>query len=70
MAYRYWCPNGIGVAIVAVRGMVGDWAAYIGAEPKGWTERDAIDAAAENGDKLGEDLARAVFPRIEGQYRR
>jgi len=70
MAHRYWCPNGIGIAVVAVRGAIGDWAAYIGAEPTGWREQDAVEVAAANGDKLGEDLARAIFPYIEGEYRR
>lgn len=66
--WYYWNSNGIGIAIVAVRGMVGDWAAYIGAEHNGWRAKDAIDAAATCGEKLGEHLARAIFPGIEGHY--
>jgi len=69
IAHRYWNSNGIGIAIVAIRGHVEDWAAYIGAEPIGWAEQDAVNAASECGEKLGEKLARAIFPTIEGYYR-
>jgi len=69
IAHRYWNSNGIGIAIVAIRGYAGDWAAYIGAEPLGWAEQDAVDKAAECGEKLSEALAQAIFPTIESHYR-
>ena len=69
IAHRYWNSNGIGIAIVAIRGQIGDWAAYIGAEPVGWAEADAVLAAAHSGEKLLERLARSIFPTIEGHYR-
>jgi len=70
MAHRYWNTNGIGIAIVAVRGMVGDWAAYIGAEPTGQHEHDAVEAAEQYGEKLSESHAHFLFPSISGYYRR
>jgi hypothetical protein len=54
-----------GKIVVAVVGWVNDFAAY--AAPQEWT----VDHAASNGDKIGEDEARRLFPNMKGySYRR
>lgn len=65
---RYWNANGYATAIVAVKGDVDDWAAYIGGcDP--WSEEEAYDFVARFGCKLREDEARFFFPNIELAYR-
>lgn len=67
---RMYCNCGdIAVAVVAVRGAVGDWATYIGGCRSTYYEIDAVVAAAEHGCKLSEKVARAFFPHIKGYYR-
>lgn len=52
-----------GCRIVAVRGAIGDWAAYVG-------NPDASPAeVAQYGHKLTREAARQLFPNISGAYR-
>ena len=67
--WKFWTCNYVQVAIVAVRGDAGDWAAYAGGTYRAHKEAETVQAAAKNGDKLSETLARAIFPGIEGCYR-
>lgn len=41
------------------------WSAYCDAVP-GWDHRTEVDPVLANGTKLGEKLARAIFPEFEG----
>jgi hypothetical protein len=51
--------------VVAVVGWVNDFAAYEG------TLDQSFDQIARNGDKIGEDEARRIFPNMKGySYRR
>jgi len=69
IAHRYWNCGDIAVVVVALRGIVGDWAAYIGGSVSTWLEAEAVKPAAEHGCKLSERVARAFFPEVKGQYR-
>lgn len=54
-----------GRIFVAVIGWVNDFAVYTA--PQEWT----VDHTASNGDKIGEDEARRLFPNMKGySYRR
>ena len=55
-------PGGA-VVIVAVRGIVGDWAGYIGAAG------ELPTAVAQHGHKLIRSDAVALFPACAGSYR-
>ena len=73
---RYCNTNGFAAAIVAVvnrddDGSVFDWAVYFGATDKTWDRQDAVDAAADHGDKLSFEDAFYFFPDLPiERYRR
>lgn len=69
IGHRYWNFGNIAVVVVAVRGVIGDWAAYIGGSEFTWTEEQTVEEAAGHGCKLSEKIARAFFPHVEGYYR-
>lgn len=59
------------VVVVAVRGQVGDWAAYIaGVKTLGSPTPELQALVYREGTKLNEAQARGFFPHIEGEYRR
>jgi hypothetical protein len=66
--WMYWNANGMGTAIVVYPGAV-DWAAYIGAQPDPATEEETVDWSARFGCKLPAEIARKLFPHVEGPYR-
>ncbi len=71
LTHKYWNCGGHAIAIVAVAGAVGDWAAYIGATDNTSSEEAAVAAAAEDGCKLYSHEAAALFPHLNAaMYRR
>lgn len=61
----YFNDGGKGIAIVAIEGAIGDWAAYIGScTGGGESEKVAYQYAASNGVKLPTQLAQRIFPEI------
>ena len=65
---RYWNTNGIGIAIVAVRGHADDIAAYIGASIPGAQRQEiAEEDAASTGAKLTHAEALQLLPTLEAQ---
>lgn len=56
-----WVRLGHNILAVAVEGAVADWAAYIDAVP-GVNHTLEVEHVKTNGDKLPEDVARAIFP--------
>lgn len=69
--YTFNTPPLMPVLVVAKRGDVGDWAAYIAGVPSldDLTRGMWIEWTLEGGAKLNEAQARAFFPHIEGEYR-
>lgn len=58
------------VVVVASRGQVGDWAAYIaGVQGLGETTPAVQRMVRSEGHKLTESQARGFFPYVEGEYR-
>lgn len=57
------------VIVVAVEGAIGDWAAYIGAV-KGDNHDHEYEQIAKTGNKVSEEIARAIFPAIKGLHYR
>lgn len=67
IASRYWNVNGIGIAIVAVRGHNNDVAAYIGASVEGAYKIEAAEAwAVDCGSKLSRADALSLLPTLAG----
>lgn len=67
IANRYWNANGTSVSIVAVRGAVKDWAAYIGSCPhRSASEVDEAEWVRRHGCKLREAEANVMFPHVAG----
>lgn len=66
LRHRYWNANGMGIAVVAVGGGAGDWAAYIGAQPDelASSEWDTVRWTARHGCKLSLDEATGFFPSL------
>ena len=55
-----------GKPVVAVIGFIHDWAAY----ERAYDDQTTIDSIARNGDKIGEDEARELFPELKSyKYR-
>lgn len=50
-----------GGRVVASIGYVGDWAAYEQCYP----DQTTVETIAKNGDKIGEDQARILFPELK-----
>ena len=64
-----WFSNRDGsIGIVATRDEMGKWKAYIGVG-NGFNERADREHIAAWGAQVDEHIARACFPRIEGEYR-
>lgn len=56
------------IVVVAVKNMRG-WSAFIGAEDGNtYSEASIVEMVARGGNKLPENLARAVFPQIKEPY--
>jgi hypothetical protein len=55
------------VLAVATTRVEGAWCAYIDAVP-GQRHRDEYQAVLDHGEKLREDIARVMFPRIDLPY--
>ena len=50
---------------------IGDWAAYMAAFSADTPQEDRVAHTRGRGNKLDEDVARAIFPRLnKGRYRR
>ena len=63
---KYWNTNGMGIAIVAVRGMNNDVAAYIGACAEGAERQEAAEEwTMLRGSKLGKEEAFDMLPRLK-----
>ncbi len=61
--WKFWAANGFTCAIVAVKGGIDDWAAYISGNHD-LPEHDTVMFAARYGGKLSRDQATAFFPRM------
>jgi hypothetical protein len=56
-----------GKPVVAVIGYIHDWAAY----EQAYSDQTTPEYIASNGDKIGQDEARKLFPELENYaYRR
>ena len=63
---KYWNTNGIGIAIVAVRGGNNDIAAYIGASEAGAERQEEAEGWAKRfGAKLGKEEAFGMLPHLQ-----
>lgn len=62
----YFNANGKGIAIVAVKGGIDDWAAYIGADD-GWSEDGCYEWTRHRGVKLTREQATRWFPRLPAE---
>ena len=63
---KYWNTNGIGIAVVVMKGYANDLACYIGASVPGAQTREiAEDEASRSGNKLSRDEAIAMIPGLD-----
>jgi hypothetical protein len=63
--YRRMHALSMRVLVVATSRVEGAWCAYCDAVP-GMTHSNEYQDVLDHGDKLGEEVARAMFPEFEG----
>lgn len=67
--YLYFNSGLASTAIVAVKGVVGDYAVYIGAVPGGPSETETVNFIAEHGCKMRQSEGEALFPRLPRYFK-